>query len=62
MLTSLFLALALTGPVGVTAPVDTTKAQPRPAAGPPARAAKPPAKPQAKPVGDPVLKRRHPPG
>jgi len=59
MLTTLFLALALGGPVSAPIAADTSKAPPRPAARP-APAAKPPAKAPAKPVGEPVLKRRHP--
>ena len=62
MVTTLFLALALTGPISARLAADTTNARARPAAGSttggPGSAAKPLAKPAAKPLGEPVLKRR----
>ncbi len=60
MLTTVLLALALTGQVSPRLPADTTRFPHRPATKP-APTTKPVSKPPAKPVGEPVLKRRHPP-
>ena len=63
ILSTLHLVLALSGQITAPVMADTTKAPPRPTSGPSTGSSTPskPAPKPPKPVGDPVLKRRHPP-